>query len=109
VRRLPYADESFDVVASAHVLEHLPDPAPAIAEMARVLRPGGKLLLVYTRGTLPDALVRLRWAHVPLVPAQLRGWLAEAGLGEPTPLPFGRPGSVPRWLSAALLAARPER
>jgi SAM-dependent methyltransferase len=41
VRRLPFPDESFEVVVAAEVLEHVPDDAAAIAELARVLRPGG--------------------------------------------------------------------
>ncbi|MBV2360623.1 class I SAM-dependent methyltransferase [Thalassococcus sp. CAU 1522] len=39
---LPYADASFDIVASNIVLFHVTDPARAIAEAARVLRPGGR-------------------------------------------------------------------
>ncbi|MCH7793674.1 MAG: class I SAM-dependent methyltransferase [Proteobacteria bacterium] len=38
---LPFADRRFDVVLSSHVLEHIPDDGAAIAELARVLRPGG--------------------------------------------------------------------
>lgn len=38
---MPFADESFDAVTSTSVFEHLPDPARAAAEVARVLRPGG--------------------------------------------------------------------
>ncbi|QSB17403.1 class I SAM-dependent methyltransferase [Natronosporangium hydrolyticum] len=41
VRRLPFPDESFDVVVAAEVLEHVPDDEMAMAELARVLRPGG--------------------------------------------------------------------
>ena len=39
--RLTFADEGFDLVISQDVLEHVPDPARAFAEAARVLRPGG--------------------------------------------------------------------
>ena len=42
--RLPFADESFDVVGSAFVLRNLPDLAGSFEEMARVLRPGGRLV-----------------------------------------------------------------
>jgi SAM-dependent methyltransferase len=39
--RLPFADESFDAVITSEVLEHIQDDVAAIAEMVRVLRPGG--------------------------------------------------------------------
>jgi SAM-dependent methyltransferase len=42
---LPLADAEFDLVVSVQVLEHLLDPAAGIRELARVLRPGGVLLL----------------------------------------------------------------
>lgn len=38
---LPFADASFDAIVSTSVFEHLPNPAAAAAEVARVLRPGG--------------------------------------------------------------------
>jgi SAM-dependent methyltransferase len=41
-RRLPFADGAFDVVITSEVLEHLQDDVAAIAEMVRVLRPGGR-------------------------------------------------------------------
>jgi ubiquinone/menaquinone biosynthesis C-methylase UbiE len=44
--RLPFADNSFDVVTCTHSFHHYPDQKQAIAEMFRVLRPGGRLLLV---------------------------------------------------------------
>lgn len=41
---LPFADECFDVVGAFDVVEHCPDEARALAEIVRVLRPGGRLL-----------------------------------------------------------------
>jgi len=40
---LPFADGSFDVVRTERVLQHVQDPARALAEMARVARPGGRV------------------------------------------------------------------
>jgi len=40
-QEVPFADDSFDVVVSNHMLYHLPDPARGVAEIARVLRPAG--------------------------------------------------------------------
>ena len=47
---LPFADASFDVVTAKHTLEHVRAPKRALAEVARVLRPGGVALIV-----VPDA------------------------------------------------------
>ncbi len=43
--RLPFPPASFDVVVCVRVLHHFADPRPAIREFARVLRPGGVLVL----------------------------------------------------------------
>lgn len=42
--KLPYSDASFDVVIADNVMEHLDSPEKVMHEIARVLRPGGKLL-----------------------------------------------------------------
>ncbi|HWT58021.1 MAG TPA: methyltransferase domain-containing protein [Rhizobium sp.] len=46
---LPFEDGAFDLVIAMHMLYHLPDPAAGVAEMARVLKPGG-FLAVTTNG-----------------------------------------------------------
>jgi 2-polyprenyl-3-methyl-5-hydroxy-6-metoxy-1,4-benzoquinol methylase len=43
--RLPFADASFDVVTLLAVLEHLAEPRRMVEEIARVLRPGGQVVL----------------------------------------------------------------
>jgi SAM-dependent methyltransferase len=46
VQALPFADGEFDVAVAAWMLYHVPDPHRAIAELARVLEPGGRLVAV---------------------------------------------------------------
>ncbi|MFN0071414.1 MAG: class I SAM-dependent methyltransferase [Chloroflexota bacterium] len=43
---LPYADASFDLVIERHVVWTLPDPTGALLEWRRVLRPGGRIILI---------------------------------------------------------------
>jgi SAM-dependent methyltransferase len=46
MRKLPFADAAFDGAIAVHSIEHVPDPEKALAEMARVLRPGATGVLV---------------------------------------------------------------
>jgi SAM-dependent methyltransferase len=48
-RRLPFEDAEFDVVIAAEVLEHIHEDVEAIAELCRVLRPGGLLAVTVPR------------------------------------------------------------
>ncbi|MFI5693947.1 methyltransferase domain-containing protein [Kribbella sp. NPDC051586] len=89
---LPFDDESVDILRSERVLQHVDDPAAVVKEMARVLRPGGRIALIDTDwGTAiihpadPDVLQRmvgyfLRESANPYSGRQLRGLLADAGL-----------------------------
>jgi ubiquinone/menaquinone biosynthesis C-methylase UbiE len=44
--RLPFADGSLDIAISSYALHHMPDAPRAIAEMARAVRPGGRVGIV---------------------------------------------------------------
>lgn len=59
--RLPLPPDRFDVVTLWDVIEHLPDPHRLAAELARVMRPGGRLLL--TTGDASSWLARLSGPH----------------------------------------------
>jgi SAM-dependent methyltransferase len=78
--RLPYADAAFDAIVCGWVLEHLPDPKPGLAELARVLEPGGKLLLLATEDTLTGALCSRLWHCRTYNRTALRRVAGECGL-----------------------------
>lgn len=89
LERLPFPDASFDVVASITVLCFLPDAAVAFREMARVLRPGGRLVLgELSRWSLWAAQRRVRgwlgsrtWKGARFrTPRELRALAGQAGL-----------------------------
>lgn len=61
--RLDLPDESVDVVVMAHVIEHLYHPLLALQEAARVLKPGGKMLLSTDNALRLDALMRMLWRN----------------------------------------------
>jgi ubiquinone/menaquinone biosynthesis C-methylase UbiE len=59
--RLPFADASFDCVTCGYVLEHLPDARVGLAELSRVLLPGGRMLLMATEDTFSGACTSRMW------------------------------------------------
>lgn len=59
--RLPFADASFDCVTCGYVLEHLPQARPGLAELARVMQPGGRMLLLTTEDNFSGAWTSRLW------------------------------------------------
>lgn len=68
ILRLPYADATFDKIVLSEVLEHLPDDAGGLAEVRRVLRPGGLVAI-----TVPNHDYPFLWDPVNGVRERL-GW-----------------------------------
>jgi SAM-dependent methyltransferase len=69
---LPFADQSFDTVVCTYALCSVPDEARAIAEMKRVLKPGGRLILVdHIRSTVQPIFWLQRLYE--LIPSRTKG------------------------------------
>lgn len=77
---IPHADQSFDVVMAAHVLEHLLEPQRALTEMIRVLKPGGVLFVCMTRRSVFGTLIQLRWRTWTVTECQGVAWLRDCQL-----------------------------
>lgn len=71
-RALDFADNSFDTVAAMHIMSVVPEPERVMAEMARVLRPGGDVLIVNHFAREGGALSVVERLAAPL--ANLLGW-----------------------------------
>jgi SAM-dependent methyltransferase len=88
---LPYADATFDIVACRMVVHHFPALVPALAEMARVLKPGGQIIVVDIISPEDDALADfINQIEVLRDPSHSRDWtIAEwQAAGEEIGVPF---------------------
>jgi SAM-dependent methyltransferase len=89
VQEAAYPNHSFDIVTMWDVLEHVNDPKQTLAEVVRILRPGGMLALSLPDPTCPEARYfganwigwdRPRHLHL-FTPDILRCYLRDAGFG----------------------------
>lgn len=51
VKSIPVPDGSFDIILCTEVLEHVPEPIEALREMARIVKPGGKIFITAPLGS----------------------------------------------------------
>lgn len=118
IQSIGHADGTFDLAISCETIEHVPDPALAVRELARVLKPGGKLFLTTPNYLNAMGLYRgyMRLKGTPFTETgqpinnfvtlpQTRQWVRDAGLqlllaessGMYLPIP-GRPWTRTEWL-----------
>jgi 2-polyprenyl-3-methyl-5-hydroxy-6-metoxy-1,4-benzoquinol methylase len=129
IAHLPLANQSLDGILCSSVLEYVPDPAACLTEFARVVRPGGLLVvsvanrnsIVRTAQLATHRLGRIlgqRWcafldySHNDYASAGFRRVLKQHGFAPDKVIPFGSP--IPHWLQrqefgGSLLAFRAVR
>jgi len=80
---IPFADHTFNVVIIKHIVEHLPNPEKAIAEIGRVTAPGGILILA-----------------TPNLDSLLKPWKGESWIGyqDPTHISLNSPSDWLNWI-----------
>ncbi len=97
--QLPFPGTSFDVAVIHQVLHYLEEPVEALAEVARVLRPGGTLLIA---DFAPHEVAGLREEHahrwLGFADEQIGDWLGQCGFECPDPVHLpGQPLTVTIW------------
>lgn len=105
-QHLMFEDRSFDLVISAHMLEHLSQPQRAIKEIFRVLKPRGATVLVVTKRSLLGRLIQWKWRTQVFDPSEFERLLRSVGFED---IQFVRPPTFTFSDGAAIvcLARRP--
>ena len=78
--QLPFDDATFDCATCGYVLEHIPEPRDGLEELARVLTPGGRLLLMATEDSFSGAWTSRLWCCQTYNRAELKDACESVGL-----------------------------
>jgi ubiquinone/menaquinone biosynthesis C-methylase UbiE len=107
MRRMPFPDETFDLVITSAAMEYLPDVAEGISECSRVLRPGGRLLFIATRDSVMGKVIAAIWKNKILRQSHIEKCMKQAGFSHIESLRF--PWFLPQfnWWGMRLLAKKP--
>ena len=90
--RLPLAEGSFDIAVMQMVLHYAEDPPGVLAEAARVLRPGGRLIVIdLAHHDRDDLVAKLAHRWPGFTDAAMRTLLSDAGLEQEQPIPIEGP------------------
>jgi SAM-dependent methyltransferase len=108
--QLPFAEGSFDLITCVNSLHHIARPARALDEMARVLAPGGRIVLEDFAPD-PDPRRARRWEEIErlrdpehgrlIAPGETRAPLAAAGLHLDAEEAWLRTSAVEPWIAVA--------
>ncbi len=96
--RLPLAEASFDLAVIQMVLHYAEDPPGVLAEVARVLRPGGGLIVIdFAQHGRGDLLTRLAHRWPGFGDNAMRTLLTEAGMEQGEPMTIEGPLAIRLW------------
>lgn len=106
---LPFEDASFDLVVLMHALTYASKPAQAVTEAARVLRPGGRLLLSSLDRHGHEAVVQAYGhANLGFPDKELRRFVTRAGLEIHSAETVTREKRPPHFQVISIIARKPE-
>lgn len=75
VTQLPFPDASYDVSSIAYGIRNVSDPLRALSEMARVVKPGGRVMVLETGDTPDTGLKAIMGFYIRQVVPRVGGWI----------------------------------
>lgn len=108
IEALPLEPGSFDVAVLSQALHHARSPEQAIAEAIRILRPGGRLLIIDLLGHTEEWVIdKLQHRHLGFSESALRGLLERVGLEGPQVQRAARDPHPPHFMTLVATGTKP--